>query len=51
MGAGLLTGIFIVYLVMSVMVIADVSNIEKWFVDSVLAYTMYNDNLLMNLFF
>lgn len=49
--AGLLTGIFVVYIVMSIFVIADVSGMEKWLSDSVVAYTMYNDNVLMNLIF
>lgn len=49
--AGFLMGVFVVYLVMSIFVMADVSGTEKWFLDSVVAYTMYNDNVLMNLIF
>lgn len=49
--AGLFMGIFMVYLIMSIMVITDFSNVESWLENSVVAYTMYRENILMNIIF
>ena len=45
--AGFFMGVFFVYLIMSVLVIADVQGVQKCIEDSVIAYTMYRENILM----
>ena len=45
--AGFFIGVFIVYLLIFVLVIADVQGVQKWIEDSVIAYTMYRENILM----
>lgn len=51
LGAGFFVGIFIVYLIIAILVVADTQNIHKLLEDSVIAYTMYRENILMNLIF
>lgn len=46
---GAVVGVFVVYLVISVLVITDSANVQKWLEDSVIAYTMYRENFLLNL--
>lgn len=51
LGAGFFVGIFMVYLIISILVVTDVQGVNKWLEDSVIAYTMYRENILMNLIF
>ncbi len=50
-GAGFFVGAFVVYLVLSILIIADVQGVNKWLENSIIAYTMYRENILMNLIF
>ena len=51
MAAGFVLGVFMVYLVISLAVVADMQSTENLLEDSVIAYTMYRENILMNLIF
>lgn len=48
---GLVTGFFIVYLVLAVMVVADVQGVDMWIDSSVVAYHMFRHNILLDLIF
>ena len=42
LGAGFFVGVFMVYLLFTVLIIAKVPYLQVWIDDSVIAYTMYN---------
>ena len=50
-GAGFFVGIFMVYLIISILVVTDAQGVHKWLENSVIAYTMYRENILMNIIF
>lgn len=49
--SGILTGVLIVYLVLSFITVFNVQEAHKWFEQSIIAYTMYRHNIFMNLIF
>lgn len=51
LAAGLCAGVLMVYLIIAVLVITDAGSVQSWLDDSVIAYTMYRENILMNLIF
>lgn len=51
LSAGFFVGVFIVYLILSILIITNVQDVQKWLENSIIAYTMYRENILMNLFF
>ena len=48
---GLATGIFIVYLVLAIMVVADINGADIWIENSIAIYHMYRHNFLLNMIF
>ncbi len=51
LATGVFTGILITYILMAIASVSDFALVNKWFDGSAVAYKMYTDNILMNLFF
>ena len=49
--AGLGVGVLVVCIVISILAITNPQGIQNWLEDSVIAYTMYRENVLINLIF
>lgn len=48
---GALIGLFIAYAAVSLIIFSDIEGTEKWMENSVIAYTMYSENILLDLIF